>query len=173
METTVRRYASRDNLLARMVLEDPFPRFHLEDFKALRCKIAASVVVHIDPPESLRSVIASGTAGGLNLDSAAVGPFQWRVLAGAAEQANLSVWHGGGCDLGIGTAWHLQLATSAPNCRLPGDQSGPWLREHTLIKQPFQIVDGCIVVPPGPGIGVDVDMAAVESYTLISKAWIN
>jgi muconate cycloisomerase len=153
------------------ILEDPFPRFHLEDFRILRSRIDARLVVHIDPPESLGSVMASGAAGGLNIDSHQVGPFQWRILAGAAEQANLSVWHGGTCSLGIGTAWELQLAACAPNCQLPGDQSGPWLRAHTLVKEPFTVENGHVRVPLGPGIGVEIDWPALERYTRVSRTW--
>lgn len=154
------------------ILEDPFPRFHLEEFVALRKKITARLVVHVDPIESFWSVLSSGAAGGLNLDSHHVGPFQWRLLAGAAEAANLLIWHGGGCDLGVNTAWHLQLASCAPNCRLPGDQSGPWLREHHLLKTSFQVENGGVLVPTGPGIGVDVDLDAVNQYLLATKSWL-
>ncbi len=153
------------------ILEDPFPRFYLSEFSALRGKIDARLVVHLDPEESFWSVLESGVAGGLNIDSHRIGPFQWRMLAGAAEQANLLVWHGGGASLGIGTAWELQLAACAPNCRLPGDQSGPWLRENTLVKQPFRVCDGAVVVPDGPGTGVDIDPDALDRYTQQKKVW--
>lgn len=155
------------------ILEDPFPRFYLEEFRQLRRRLDARLAVHIDPPESFWDVLSSGAAGGLNLDSYQVGPFQWRVLAGAAEQSNLPIWHGGSCSLGIGTAWELQLAACAPNCQLPGDQSGPWLREHTLVKEPFRVEEGQVLVPEGPGIGVEVDLPALEKYTHEASAWKN
>jgi L-alanine-DL-glutamate epimerase-like enolase superfamily enzyme len=139
------------------ILEDPFPRFHLGEFAALRPRITARVVVHVDPPESLAAVLASGAAGGLNLDSHVQGLLAWRFQAAAAAQANLSVWHGSGLDLGISTAAQLHLAASAPNCRLPGDQSGPWLRETSLIKTAFTVERGLVAVPTGPGLGVEVD----------------
>ena len=33
-----------------------------------------------------------------------------------------------------------------------------------LISEPFQMVDGCIVVPDGPGFGIEVDEAKVKKY---------
>lgn len=152
-------------------LEDPFPRFHLEEFVELRRRISARVVVHLDPEESFSTVIKSGAAGGLNIDSHRVGGFQWRVLAGAAEAFNLLIWHGGTGDLGIGTAWQLHLAASAPNCRLPGDQAGPWLRASTIIQQNFDIQDGAVSVPQGPGIGVDVDFNELDRFCRRTKTW--
>ncbi|HWL51653.1 MAG TPA: enolase C-terminal domain-like protein [Chthoniobacteraceae bacterium] len=149
------------------ILEDPFPRFHLPEFKALRSKINARVAVHIDPPETLWDVATSGAAGGLNISHSDQGPTEWRMDAALAERANLSIWHGSGLDLGIATATQLHLAASAPNCRLPGDQAGPWLREATLLKTAFELEDGKIKLPAdGPGLGIQVDRDQIEKYTV-------
>jgi muconate cycloisomerase len=153
------------------ILEDPFPRFHLPEFAALRPRINARVVVHIDPPESLWSVLQSGAAGGLNLDSSVQGLFNWRMQAAVAAQANLPVWHGSGLDLGIFTAAQLHLAASAPNCQLPGDQSGPWLRESHLLKDAFRVEHGHVLVPKGAGLGIEVDRAALDRYSTRQKTW--
>lgn len=151
------------------ILEDPFPRFHLREFAALRPRVNARVVVHVDPCESLDAVIASGAAGGLNLDSHVQGLLSWRFQAATAAQANLSIWHGSGLDLGLSTAAQLHLAASAPNCRLPGDQAGPWLRESSLVVEPFRVADGFIAVPAGVGLGVTIDRAALDRYA--AQSW--
>lgn len=153
-----------DALGTMAILEDPFPRFHLEQFAALRPRINARVVVHIDPPESLWAVLQSGAAGGLNIDSHAQGLFNWRMQAAVAAQANLPVWHGSGLDLGIATAAQLHLTAATPNCQLPGDQSGPWLRESHLLTKDFEVKNGCVLLPKGAGLGVEVDRAALDRY---------
>jgi muconate cycloisomerase len=147
------------------VLEDPFPRFHLPEFAALRPRIRARVVVHIDPVESFHSVVTSGAAGGLNIGSEPLGMLGWRYLAAAADRANLPIWQGSGLDLGIATAAQLHACAAAPNCQLPGDQAGPWLRESTLVRTPFVVRDGCVEVPAGPGLGVEIDYDALSRYT--------
>jgi muconate cycloisomerase len=152
------------------ILEDPFPRFHLEQFAALRSRIQARVVLHLDPLESLWAVLQSGAAGGLNIDSAE-GLFKWCMQAAVAAQANLSIWHGSGLDLGIRTATQLHLAASAPNCQLPGDQIGPWIRESHLLKDDFVVENGHILVPRGPGLGVEVDFDKLEEYTIRQHSW--
>jgi L-alanine-DL-glutamate epimerase-like enolase superfamily enzyme len=151
------------------ILEDPFPRHFLDDYKLLRPRVNARLVVHIDPPESLWTVISSGAVGGLNIDSHAQGMWGWRSEAAAAEHANLPVWHGSSLDLGIATAAQLQLCASAPNCQLPGDQVGPWIRESHLLKSDFVVEKGCIRVPDGPGLGVEVDPAKLDKYTARAK----
>jgi L-alanine-DL-glutamate epimerase-like enolase superfamily enzyme len=148
------------------VLEDAFPRFapHLTESAELRRRIRARIAIHIDPPESLWQVIISGAAGALNLDSA-MGIFGWRAAAAVADAANLPIWHGSGLNLGLATACQLHLAASAPNCQLPGDQCGPWLRESHLLQRGFEVFDGHIKVPTGPGLGVDIDMNELDKYT--------
>lgn len=148
-------------------LEDPFPRFHLAEFSELRARINARIVVHIDPPETIWSVITSGAAGGLNISHPAQGPLEWLTDSAVAERANLSIWHGGGLDLGIATASQIHLAASAPNCRLPGGQVGPWLRQSSLLKTQFMVENGKIHVPSdGHGLGVTMDMDALQRFTL-------
>ncbi len=151
------------------ILEDPFPRFHLAEFAALRPRIKARVVLHIDPPESLHQVIQSEAVGGLNIDSHTQGLLAWRMQAATAAQFNLPIWHGSGLDLGIATAAQLHLAAATPNCLLPGDQSGPWLRESSLLKAAFQVEGGQIRVPKGTGLGVEVNFDAMEQY--IDRRW--
>jgi len=152
------------------ILEDPFPRFHLPEFAELRRRIQARVVVHIDPAESLWSVLTSGAAGGLNIDSHTQGLFNWRLQAATAGHANIPVWHGSGLDLGIYTAAQLHACASAPNCTLPGDQAGPWLRESHMLKRDFVVEDGHVLVPTGTGLGVEVDRDAIDKYTVHAQS---
>lgn len=153
------------------VLEDPFPRFYIEEFAAVRQRLKnARIVLHIDPPESLHQVLMANAVGGLNIDSHTQGLMAWRLQAGMADQFNLPIWHGSGLDLGIATAAQLHLASATPNCQLPGDQVGPWLREATLVTTEFQVEEGHVLVPSeGHGLGVLPDEGAIERYA--DKEW--
>jgi len=151
------------------ILEDPFARFPvvgLEESAALRPLIRARVVLQLGSPEVLHSILMSRAAGGLNLDGHVQGLLGFRLSAAAAEAANLPVWHGSNLDLGIATASQLHLCAATPNCQLPGDQTGPWLREASLVKEKFVVEQGHVLVPPGPGHGVTFDPDAAEGYVL-------
>jgi len=156
------------------ILEDPFPRFPvvgLEESAALRPLIRARVVLQLGSlqpgaSESLHAILISRAAGGLNLDSHGQGLYGFRLSAAAAEAANLPVWHGSNIDLGIATATQLHLCAATPNCQLPGDQTGPWLREASLVKEKFVVEHGHVLVPPGPGHGVTFDPDTAEGYVL-------
>lgn len=84
------------------------------------------------------------------------------------------VWHGGMLESGVGRAHNLHLS-SLPGFTLPGDVAAS--RRYfapDLIDPPIELgPDGCIAVPPGPGIGVAplldrVRAAAVQTERFLS-----
>jgi len=80
---------------------------------------------------------------------------------------NIPVWHGGMLESGIGRAGNVALA-SLPNFTLPSDLS-PNRKYYTedVVETLFELnPDGTITVPTGPGIGVEINMKALEKYTV-------
>ena len=80
---------------------------------------------------------------------------------------NIPVWHGGMLESGIGRAGNVALA-SLPNFTLPSDLS-PNRKYYTedIVETLFELnSDGTITVPTGPGIGVEVNLKALEKYTV-------
>ena len=47
---------------------------------------------------------------------------------------------------------------------LTSDICGETLRVNDLIATPLHFADGHVAVPQGPGLGVELDEAAVEHY---------
>lgn len=47
----------------------------------------------------------------------------------------------------------------------------PWLRESHLLSEDFTIRDGHVLVPEGPGLGVEVDLGAVGHYASSQREW--
>lgn len=80
---------------------------------------------------------------------------------------NVPVWHGGMLESGIGRAGNVALA-SLPNFTLPSDLS-PNRKYYTedIVEPLFELnSDGTITVPTSPGIGVEINMKALEKYTV-------
>ena len=78
----------------------------------------------------------------------------------------LPVWCGGMLESGIGRAHNLALA-SLPGFSLPGDISASrryW--EKDIVAPEFEIIDGLMVVPSAPGIGVEIDVGRIEALTV-------
>ena len=54
------------------------------------------------------------------------------------------------------------------NLTQPYDMVGPLAWEHDLTNEPFELIDGALVVPDRPGIGFTLDLDAVAKY-LVSR----
>ena len=80
--------------------------------------------------------------------------------------AGLHVWCGGMLESGVGRAHNVALA-SLPGFTLPGDISASrrYWKQDIVIPE-FEVADGEMVVPTGPGIGVEIDRERVETLTV-------
>jgi muconate cycloisomerase len=92
------------------------------------------------------------------------GMIQFVRNAALAEAAGVACWHGSGVDLGILEHSYLHAAAAARNCVLASDFVGSWVREDDLIVEPLSFENGHAVVPNTPGLGCELDPAAVEKY---------
>ena len=59
--------------------------------------------------------------------------------------------------LGISLAAMLHLAAAVPNLTYDCDTHYPWQDGHDLLVNPLRFEDGAVVVPSGPGLGIEVD----------------
>jgi glucarate dehydratase len=87
----------------------------------------------------------------------------FRDVAGMCEVANVPLVKHSFGDLGITTAATLHILGGLPEPSL-AHQTIITLLEHDLLSQQFQFVDGCLPVPDGAGIGVELDQAALQHY---------
>ena len=103
----------------------------------------AADVVLLDPHE----------AGGL-----------WPCIKAAAicESVGIPVTLHSGGELALSQAAYLHIAASVPNM-LPIDCESDYLGGD-IAAAPQKVVDGTMQVPTAAGLGVDVDIAAVEHY---------
>ncbi len=104
----------------------------------------------------------------INIKAGRVGGLSEAVaIHGLCREQGVPVWCGGMLETGIGRASNLALA-SLPGFTLPGDLSASdryYARDIT--NERFVLnSDSSIDVPNGPGLGVTVDLAALEDFTL-------
>ncbi|BCH30769.1 cycloisomerase [Mesorhizobium sp. L-8-10] len=82
----------------------------------------------------------------------------------------------GSIETGVGNLANVQLAAASPavtlSCVIPvstpaeaqrGQVGGIYYKDD-LLAEPMQFVDGAIVVPSGPGMGIEVDLGKIEKY---------
>ena len=79
------------------------------------------------------------------------------------KAAGCPTWLGTGMDLGVRDMSSVYCAAAA-GCELPCDIVGALFREDDLIVHPIEFSEGAAVVPDAPGLGVELDRAAVERF---------
>jgi len=106
------------------------------------------------------------------------GPSRAKRLLAVAGAAGLPCDVNGSAEMAIGNATNLHLAASSPEVSLPGTIPITSTAEHVvtqvashkylddLVKQPFSYDDGFLIVPDGPGLGIDVDEAKIAKYRI-------
>ncbi|CAN5660773.1 muconate cycloisomerase family protein [soil metagenome] len=104
------------------------------------------------------------------------GLYRAMEVAAVARAAGIICNVNGSVETGIGNLANLHLAASAPaavlSCVVPvstpaefqhGQTAGIYYLDD-LLTQPMKFVDGCIELPDGPGMGMDVDPAKLAKY---------
>ncbi|MFB6135854.1 MAG: mandelate racemase/muconate lactonizing enzyme family protein [Halobacteriaceae archaeon] len=89
-----------------------------------------------------------------------------RQLANIAEDAGVPVAHHCAFDLGVRTAAIVHAVTGIPGFTLPPD-STYYAWEDDVVADPLTVEDGAIVVPDGPGLGVEVDPDKLEKHRIL------
>jgi O-succinylbenzoate synthase len=150
-----------------LLIEQPF----VEEDIAGHAALAATMSTPICLDESIVSAAVAadavnrGACSIVNIKAGRVGGYVEAVrIHDVCAALGVPVWCGGMLETGVGRAANLALA-ALPNFKLPGDTSASDRYFAEDITEPFVLEDGCLAVPQGPGIGVDVRHDLVEQLT--------
>jgi O-succinylbenzoate synthase len=150
-----------------LLIEQPF----VEEDIAGHAALARSMSTPICLDESIVSAsiaadaVNRGACSIVNIKAGRVGGYIEAVrIHDVCASLGVPVWCGGMLETGVGRAPNLALA-ALPNFKLPGDTSASDRYFAEDITEPFVLHDGCLKVPQGPGIGVDVRQDLVEQLT--------
>jgi muconate cycloisomerase len=105
------------------------------------------------------------------------GLYRAMEVAAVASAASIICNVNGSVETGVGNLANVQLAAAAApvelSCVVPVSTPAEAQREgqiagiyytDDLIANPMRFEDGCIVVPDGPGMGIEIDEDKVEKY---------
>ena len=104
----------------------------------------------------------------------------YRARQQAELAATLGVYHdiGGSIEMGVGNAANLHLGAALPLAILPSvcpvtkpaGAAGPEIAGiyylDDIVAEPFRFEDGRVMVPDGPGLGVEVDVEKLARYAV-------
>lgn len=133
--------------------------------RAVRCYVMAD-----ESANSARDVSAIAAKRAADLISIYIvngrGILGAREMATVAEVAGMGSYIGGALEGPIAARACLHFGASTPGVRFGCEMSGQFLLEEDLGAEPIPFVDGCLMVPDGPGLGGDLDPAKVQRYEI-------
>jgi O-succinylbenzoate synthase len=157
-----------------LMIEQPLEEDDLIDHSTLQSTLKTAICLD----ESIRNLhhakqaLQIGACKVINIKPARVGGlFEAKAIHDHCLEQNVPVWCGGMLETNIGRASNLAIA-SLPGFVLPGDISASERYYEQDIADPNFVlnVDSTIDVPRGPGLGVNVNLAALEKMTLRREA---
>ncbi|MFF7682264.1 o-succinylbenzoate synthase [Microbacterium sp. NPDC007973] len=152
-----------------LLIEQPLQEDDLVDHATLAKRLRTPVCLDesIVSDKAAADALALGSAAIINIKAGRVGGYLEAVaIHDRGLAAGIPVWCGGMLETGIGRAANAALA-ALPGFTLPGDISAS-ARFYTrdIVTEPAVVEDGHVRVPTGPGLGVDIDAAALEEFTV-------
>ena len=160
-----------DELCDYMLVESAAPRNDIEglvQFRRRSRRPSSEHVLHIHHGWQL---LAAGAVDILNVSPYLLGGLRASLrLIALAEAARASVLIGTTQELSLGTAAVAHLAAAARVLDYPGDNTGPQLYTDDVVKTPVQYIQSHLIVPEGPGLGIEIDEAKLTEMTA-NAAW--
>jgi muconate cycloisomerase len=161
-----RRYAERTRDADLMFIEQPLPADDMAGLKAL----ARAAKTPIGMDESIQSVsdieaVKRAGAKGVSLKLIKLGGFRDAIAAGKlCKKLGLKINVAAKiAETSVGTAAAVHLACAVPNVAWGVSLTNLYLAED-IVRRPIALRDGAVALPEGPGLGVEVDEAAVERF---------
>jgi len=164
-------HLARLDRYALLLIEQPLDEEDLLGHAELARRITTPVCLDESIVSALSALeaISLEACSVVNIKAGRVGGYlEARRIHDVCVLHNIPVWCGGMFETGLGRAANLALA-SLPGFTLPGDISATdrYFRED--ITQPFELRDGMIEVPTGPGLGVEVLRPVLDRLTTQSE----
>ncbi|MGZ3148288.1 o-succinylbenzoate synthase [Lentzea chajnantorensis] len=163
----LRRLDEFDLLLIEQPLEEDDLRGHA--LLAQRFRTPICLDESITSARDAATAIALGACRIVNVKPARVGGYlEARRIHDVAVANGVPVWCGGMLETGVGRGPNLALA-ALPGFTLPGDVSASRRYFAEDVTEPFELRDGFMQVPSGPGIGVEPVREVLRRFTTATR----
>jgi O-succinylbenzoate synthase len=153
-----------------LLIEQPLPEDDLRGHAALARRVRTPICLDESVVSARAAVDALllGACSVVNIKPGRVGGYlEARRIHDVCTAFGAAVWCGGMLETGIGRAANVALA-ALPGFVLPGDTSSSDRYYAEDITTPLVMRDGRLPVPDAPGLGVEVDITALERHTVAS-----
>jgi O-succinylbenzoate synthase len=156
------------------MMEQPLASDDIIDHATLQKQMTTPICLDesIHSVEDARKAVELGATKIINIKIGRVGGLtEAKKIHDYCAAHHIPVWCGGMLESGIGRAHNVAL-TTLPNFILPGDTASSnryW--EKDIIEPEVVAVDGYIEVPTTAGIGYEVNVDTMESFTVDKKVY--
>lgn len=157
-----------------LMIEQPLAHDDIIDHAKLQSQINTPVCLDesITSYEDARKAIEIGSCKIINVKIGRVGGLtEAKKIHDLCLEKDIPVWCGGMLEAGVGRAHNIAL-TTLTNFILPGDTAASsryWVKD--IIKPEITVQNGMITVPNRPGIGYEIDLDAIKSFTIFEKSY--
>ncbi|HXU78160.1 MAG TPA: mandelate racemase/muconate lactonizing enzyme family protein [Methylomirabilota bacterium] len=165
-------------------LEEPLPPMEHQAYRDLRARklIPLAAGEHEQEEAGFNDLMASGAVDYVQMDVCCQGGFDManRIFAEVQRQGLRFAFHSWGTALEVLAAAHLGICWPADvvewleypcyaNSGRPGMYGFPLADE--ILREPLAIEHGDLVVPRGPGLGIEIDERVIRKYPFIPGPW--
>lgn len=165
-------------------LEEPMPPDDHEAYRKLRAQKILPIASgeHEQEEKGFYDLIDTGAADYIQMDVCCQGGFAMgqRIFSRVQKKNLRFAFHSWGTALEVLAAAHLGICWPAdvvewleyPIYAKPGRPvMYPWPLAEEILREPFEINHGDLIVPQGPGLGIEIDERVIEKYPFIPGPW--
>ncbi len=165
-------------------LEEPLPPEDHAAYRQLRATKAVPIATgeHEHDEAGFIDLIETGAADWIQMDVCCQGGFAMgqRLFAAIARHGLRFAFHSWGTTLEVLAAAHLGICWPAAvvewleyPCYSNGGRPGmyPFSLADEILCEPLAIVRGDLIVPGGPGLGIEINERVIEKYPFIPGPW--
>ena len=154
-----------------MLVESAAPRNDLDGTAEFRRRSRWPISEHVLHIHHGWHLLSRGCVDILNVSPYLLGGLRASMrLIALAESARAGVLIGTTQELNLGTAAVAHLGAAARILDYPSDNTGPHLYLKDVVKSPLRYEQSHLLVPEGPGLGLEVDEEALNEMTT-DAAW--
>ncbi|MFI9531799.1 muconate/chloromuconate family cycloisomerase [Nocardia fusca] len=150
------------------LIEQPTPGEQLEVLAELNALLPIPVMADesVHTPHDALEIARRGAADVLAVKTTKCGGLRRsREVVAVARAAGLACHGATSIEGPIGTAASLHFACAEPGIDFGTELFGPLLLRAELLQEPLHYADGRLHLPTGPGLGVELNMDAVQRWT--------
>ena len=145
-------------------VESPVRGRGAEDLARVRQQVEVPIIEHVwERWDYVMELVNCQSVDIVNLfPEGCGGLLRCKKILAVVEAAGMEALLGSTVELGIGTAGQVHLGISSPGIAYPSDLIGPAMYRDDVIADPFTYVDGGLLAPESPGLGVELDRERLD-----------